>query len=534
MTWRHSTPLSKHFTCPRITEEGVYRTARVILIGIGLLALLTIPAFIGLIIPFIGVRFAFLLGAGLAGLSMLFIPAPWVLYIAFVLIFALLGPIKYFGSIDPQWAGYILGAVMFIRALMEAAARSGQQSRIVLGWSAGYFVSVFLTVVVFSTVVAPPSAYLALIGIRGFILLWGFFFLIAVTDLLPADAFRKIAFIMVIIGLFQIPLALYQRIFVASGSVLYSNAPWDAVVGSFDGYRQFGGDSGGMGIFMVAMIGAVLIFWRRKLLSTHKMLLLVPLYCIPILVAEVKVVYILIPAMVSLVFASHFRKNLPVAILALFLTAAGLYGLDKTYSTLNVTGIQRTYANRTLEDSLKTIFSFSVDTNVYSSANSEMGRVTALVFWADQHSPISNPKAFFIGDGLGANSGGKVEENSQYSAATRQFNYANSSAAVLLWNFGVIGFALYVGMMVALFLELRKLSKLEIVPNFHRSLLEAGSVYVSLLILTLAYNEGLFGQSQPSLLIFVALMGYAVFWKNQLRKWSLGTMTPASPPGNRG
>ena len=72
-------------------------------------------------------------------------------------------------------------------------------------------------------------------------------------------------------------------------------------------------------------------------------------------------------------------------------------------------------------------------------------------------------------------------------------------------------------MMVARFFELRKLSKLEMVPNFHRGLFEAGSVYVALLMLTLAYNQGLFGQSQPSLLILVTLMGYVVFWKNKTR-----------------
>ncbi len=528
MNLRRSAPSPKYFTSPRITEDGVYRAGRIFLLGIGVLALLTIPAFIGLIVPFIGVRLTFLLGAGLVSLSFLFIPAQWVLYIAFVLIFAILGPIKNFAGIDAQWAGYILGAVMFLRALMVATSRAQLQSKTVLGWSAGYFILVFMTVVVSSTAISPPSGYLALIGIRGFLLLWGFFFLIAVSDL-PASTFKKIAFILLLIGLLQIPLTLYQRIFVASVHSLNSNAPWwDAVVGSFDGYRQYGGDSGGMGMFMVALIGAVLIFWRRKLLSTLKMLVLILLYCIPILTAEVKVVFILIPAMVGLVFISYFRRNLPVAILALFLTGAGLYGLTKTYNALNTSGTPR--AHLSLEDNLEAIFKFSAATNIYNSSNSrsgEMGRVTALVFWWEQHSPLSNLKAFLIGDGIGASSGLKLQGSTQYSSVVRQFNYANSSAATLLWNFGVIGLMLYLGMMVALLLELRRLSKLTTIPDFHRGLLEAGSLYVAFLMLTLPYNQGLFGQSQPSLLIFVTLMGYAVFWRNRTLTSSLPSHEPA-------
>jgi len=255
------------------------------------------------------------------------------------------------------------------------------------------------------------------------------------------------------------------------------------------------------------------------------MLLLVSLYCIPILAAEVKVVFLLIPAMVGLVFFNHFRRNIPVAILALFLTAASLYGLTKTYEVLNVTGTQ--HAHQSFVDKLQTVFEFSAGTNVYNSRTGEMGRVTALVFWFDQHSSLSTLKAFFIGDGVGADNGKKFEKNAQYSSVVHRYFYANSSAAVLLWNYGVMGLAMYVGMMVALFLELRKLSKSETIPDFHRGLLESGSVYVALLALTLTYNQGLFGQSQPSLLIFVTLMGYAVFWKNKTRQLPRGTTVPA-------
>ena len=200
MNSKRSIPIPRHFTSPRVSEDGIYRVIRMILIGIGVLTVLTIPAFVGLIVPFIGIRFTFLLAAGLVSLSLLFIPVQWVLYIAFVLIFGILGPIKYFASVDPQWAGYILGAMMFLRALMESVSKVSQHNRVVLGWSAGYFIFVFITVVVFSSATSPPSPYLALIGIRGFLLLWGFFFLIAVTDL-QATTFKKIAFILAFIGL---------------------------------------------------------------------------------------------------------------------------------------------------------------------------------------------------------------------------------------------------------------------------------------------------------------------------------------------
>jgi hypothetical protein len=402
---------------------------------------------------------------------------------------------------------------MFIRALMEASNKAGTNNNLIFRWSAGYLLLGFVAVASFSTIVSPPSGYIALISIRGLVMLWGFFFLIAVCDL-PANTFPKIGLILALIGLIQGPLALAQRIFVASKRTVFTDSPWDAVVGTFDGYREFGGDSGGMAIFMVALLGAVLIFWKRKSLSTGWTLLLIAAYLLPIFTAEVKVVYVLFPLMVGMIFASQFRRNIPVAILALLLMAGSMYSLNKVYSVLNTRGYQP--HEQTLDENLKTIFEFSIGTDIYNRGG-EMGRVTALVFWWDHHSLASNPKAFFLGDGMGG-SGDKFGKSSEYGEEVQSFNYANSTAAILLWDYGLIGFLMYLGMMAALMVKLRRLSEIEAIPHIHRGLLEAGSVYVALLIVTLAYNKGLSGQSQASLLIFVTLMGYAAFWIRENNK----------------
>ena len=490
-----------------LTRDSAGQLFRLVLLGFGLLLFIAFLAFIGLLIPFLGIRFTFLLGALFFGASLLFVPAEWVLYLAFVMIFALLGPIKYFGSIDPQWAGYILGVSMFIRALMEASFKAGTNKNVIFRWSAGYFLSGFVVVALFSTLISPPSAYIALISIRGLVMLWGFFFLIAICDF-PAKTFPRIAVILALIGIIQGPVAIVQRIFFASSPVVYSQSPWDAVVGTFDGYRQLGGDSGGMGIFMVALLATVLIFWKKKRLSTGWALLLSAAYLVPIFTAEVKVVYVLIPLMFGMIFASEFRRNVPIAILALLLTVGGIYSLDKVYSVLNVSKYQT--HQQTLDERLNTIFEFSVGTDVYNEGG-EMGRVTALVFWWDRHSLASNPSAFLLGDGMGT-SADKTGTGEEYGPDVQTFNFANSTAAILLWDYGAIGFLIYLGMMVALVGKLRNLSRNETIPPDHRCLLEAGSVYAALLIVTLLYNKGLAGQSQPTLLIFVSLMGYAAYW----------------------
>ena len=117
---------------------------------------------------------------------------------------------------------------------------------------------------------------------------------------------------------------------------------------------------------------------------------------------------------------------------------------------------------------------------------------------------------------MGASGGSKFHESGDYGQIVQQYNFANSSATILLWEYGMLGLVAYAGMMVALVFQLRNLSREGCIPPFHQALLESGAIYIVLLIMTLPYNKGLFGQSQPSLLILVTLMGYAVFWKRQL------------------
>lgn len=353
----------------------------------------------------------------------------------------LMGPVGLFFPALTKLARLFSLLGFFLLASMTLIGLSARQGQVPLP----AFMVLLLSLMCVSTVtsffggggVAEVSA-----GVKRAWQLWGLMLALAMMPLNDRgealyQGWLKLLFF---IALLQLPFALYQywvlvpqRMGMGHGVV-----PIDVVAGTFEASMTGGGSSGTMAMFLILVLAFVLASWKEGLLKSQHALLLSCWLGVPLFIGETKLVLVLLPLMLLIVFVTDIRKHPVAALLAVLLgillttTLAWLY--FKMLATDFMTPAER--LQQTLD------YNFGA---VGYSGRYSLNRTSVVTFWMNEHG-WRNPVTMLFGHGLGSSYSG---DGSLVPGHLNRF-YAGldinlTTLSTLLWDGGLLAVCLLIG-----------------------------------------------------------------------------------------
>jgi hypothetical protein len=343
---------------------------------------------------------------------------------------------------------------------------------------------------------------------------WGLMFVLAAVAFSPRLVRRWLVF-MLLLGLAQLPLAIYQRIVLMPRRLNMPDSvvPVDIIAGTFEGSITGGANSNVMAFFLTAVIAGLLCAYRESMIRRSTTWLLLALVAAPLALGETKLVVVLLPAALLVVYADLIRKR-PFAFAAGSLAALVAIGaLGYSYIVLHSTdGREMTFEQR-LDENME----YNVGTRGYYGGAS-LNRGNVVQFWWHEHG-AKDPAGTVFGHGLGSSFGPMGSE--QRGHMDRKYpGYAIGliSLSALLWDVGLLGTGLYLMMFLAAFVAAGRLTA-RASPGLDRAMCRTlQAVVVMMPAMLLALDLHLMA---PSLQVLTAFTLGLIAWR-----WRLGNRLP--------
>lgn len=450
----------------------------------------------------------------------LLLPWPALLVALLATVGFVVGPLQYAAGISKAfWLPYLIGVLMGIRLLAEGLGRSrGSASgrrRLdpVLGVGLGLLAALAM-VALASSLAHGVSALQALISGKEYLFLWSLPLAFAVGAL-RVDHLRLLWPAMALWLAVQSLVVVWQRFVIAPRRG--GDAPWDSVVGLFAGNAFGAGGSGTMALVSLWAAASVALAWRAGLIKLHWALLATIAALLACALAEVKVAIVLLPLLalwvlwasgVDLQTAESSAWNLAVRRWTLRILGMG--------SALFVAGLlmwahQQQFTvggsreSRSSLDYAQTALERNLDQRDFPDEHGQLTRLGALQYWW-RHQSMSDLPGALIGHGVGS-----VRRSSLSPGKLLQglrFEPARSSAAVLLWETGLLGLLAWVGSSVCWLVVARRLGQQP--TSAHQTVaLQSGAAIITLTLLSLVYGADWF--EAPHLAV-AYLLGVGMVW----------------------
>lgn len=443
--------------------------------------------------------------AALFGVLLLCLPLEW-LFIALVASAWVVAPsLQYFLGINqltyaaPALA-IVVGAKIFLTAALNRVktrhgARTPRRS-VAIFWAVfGYFLCIGI-----SFAVNRPPAYQILLALKFYLPFWFVFFAIAL-GFLSTNFVIRIWRWLVPLALIQLPFTLYQHFVIAPTR---PDAGWvneaDCVVGTFGGDPMGGGNSATLMIFLIVGMVVAVALNRCGRISRRTMLIAMAASLASLMLGETKAAFLMLP-IALVVYDLRSILAQPARLLGMILVFGPvLFGMYRVY--------QVWYGTDT-----STSTGYFFDPSGYNVLTGEVGRVASLtLWWAD---PQADLQTRLVGYGPAASRSQVFTSDGVIAKRYRPLQIAATTAAVLLWDLGVVGAAAFASILViGAFRGLRHL------PFDHsdeeRQLLGAATAIVSVLLITLVYNPMLLTDGAAQILLTLCVATIHTFSARQM------------------
>jgi hypothetical protein len=472
-----------------------------------------------LLLPFLGILFGVLastanplaIGMGASafiGIALLSKPT-WNVDLIIILGLFVAGLVTlFFGDLATKmvWGVSILGFMM----LMAAFYRLMITPQIIKFTPAFVWIALlFFIYAIADSVLQFYSAKEVIGGFKRYFQAWGLLFGLCWLDFNKKNIDRWCQFVLVIC-LLQAPFCLYERIVLVPFRQGYVAArpgleAIDVVAGTFGAIMLGGGNSAEMAVALMMMFAFLLTRYRENAMTSKQLLWLSAVLLSPLGMGETKIVVILFPLMIAVLYRKEFLSR------PHYLVAASILGTVFTAITLNIYMI----INKTTLDGL--IFD-TLKYNVYEVGygNFYLNRTTVLTFWAE-HQSGANPISFLFGNGLGSaqegdSSGAGGHINARYPSSGLGF----TGVAMLLWELGVFGVSLFLLIIVLAWRCANRVIKVAVDPAARA---DAAAIQVGLFLFAIYpfYLNSLLSQFSFQML-FTFMLGYLAW----LHKQSVG------------
>ena len=476
-----------------------------LIFGVVLLSLF-LAAFLGLVAVTGSTRLVIIFAGGIAGLFVLGLSFNQILILMVLLAFFVVGQVFYFLKIGQAvWIPYGLGIALFLKLMVSWGQYSPVRSTARID-VLNVLVYVLLGVVVISSVLNTSPLIQALAGGKNLFALWSVLLVIA-AGLVSRRAIVSIWKILIFALLFQLPIVLYQYLYVAPNrthsGVVMGGVEWDAVVGGFGGSADGGGASGSMAFFVCLMAFYALSLARRRLLGKPQLAVVLAVSAICVLLAEVKVVMLLIPLGLMVMYMPMLRQR-PFAVAGMFLLGMAFVTATLfSYQSVHYGGSNRDSGN--VVDVFSKATAYSFDSELINYRTGEMGRTAALTHWWTENG-ISDVFHSLVGYGAGASRGRSVTGAGE-AAQHYPFLIDRSAATQLLWDVGLIGFLSYFFILFIGFRRAYRAAKNPEIDARFAAILEASAVGIAMMFAMLFYGRDLLEVPAMTLLVMLLVGG---------------------------
>ncbi|MCB1935418.1 MAG: hypothetical protein KDF59_05705 [Nitrosomonas sp.] len=431
-------------------------------------------------------------------------PVAWTVWIIFLAAFLITGPSAYFIRFSQlQWLTVFVSAALLLPVILYLL-------RIQIGAQSSQFLNhffwpgVFLLLVAFSTIINDPQFGDIVNGSRHYFLMWPLM-LVFMLGLIRQDTQVQLWKALMIVAVLQLPMALYQYFFVALKSM--RSSPWDAVIGTFPGNIEGGGESAGMAfMLLIAMLTAIAL-WREGKLSGVWMSLVVLAGLGTLVLAEVKAVVMLLPIAIGLYYRRELMKKPIESVLVVIGTLLLAGAIFVAYEKIHY-GNMPTYTfntNQAFSTYDRVMNALSPETEAFGG--DELGRVTHIVNWWEINRGDLQYSLF--GYGMGATYASRFGVGEL--ASRFPYTLSGSSTIILLWEVGILG---HLAFLIILLYGARtsgRAAKNEAIPEIHRVFLRVSAVGLLLLAITLPYRS-FHLYANPIQFLMMFMLGQAAYW----------------------
>lgn len=441
-----------------------------------------------------------LLVGSVAALSLLAFRASMLIALAIAFAFVIAGVARYFAATNAiANVAPMLLILLIIKAVFENrdwyTERSVSLRQETFHAPVLYSFFFFLSVVFLSALGHSLTSLALIFALKTYLPMTGLLLIVVVSHTVRESVFR-LWNLLLAIAIIQLPFVVYQHLYVARGRSDGGRGPsWDSIVGTMGGNPDGGGSSGALAIFLSLCLIYLINLVRFQLLASRWGIILGMSIFAGIALAEVKIVFVLLPIGVVAIFWSELKREPAKAFLIL---AVGILG---TLFVLFIYQLVFWEQSRLLGTDIKYNFSRSIeymlDPNYFHARTGEVGRFAGLLLWWKD--AWGDPLSAVFGNGPGAS-----RLNNLYigDIAKQYFPFTIDSTALvaLLWDFGIVGTAAYIcTLLLALKVGIRHL-KSAISPR-DAVCLHTAVVGIVFLLLSSIYNKDILYLPQMSLLL---------------------------------
>lgn len=374
-----------------------------------------------------------------------------MLLVMFVLTFLVQGSALYFGNVrQAPWIAVGMAGLFFLRALLELSLhnrtgvgreRSGAGNGIVIA------IGVYLACYFFSFLINRPPMGQMIASMKSIIPMFGVFLAFYWFEW-GTKNLEKLWKLFLVIALIQFPVVVYQHFVVAARRT----QGFDSVVGTFGGVQGAGGLSSVMVFFCVISIGYAASRWNRGLMSARNVLLFGLIIFGVILLGEVKASLLWLPIVTFIVLRRRALKNVLTLISYLSVASVLLLTIYTAYNAMYWSNLKGNEG--TLTEKFDNAGGYFFDPRAVDYRTGEVSRGASLSIWANDR--LASVPRRLIGYGPGSSKTGGSLGKGEVAKRFEPLSIDSTTAAVMLWDTGILGFASYsVAMLLGLFVAFR-------------------------------------------------------------------------------
>lgn len=384
--------------------------------------------------------------------------------------------------------------LMFLAFLKGATSSDAQRNTPAFIWVAlGFLVYALL-----NSLIQWHSAGEFLGGFKRYFHMWGLLFALCWFVIDERDIQRWRVFI-IIIALVQLPFVIHQlMVFVPLRENTPGLAAIDVVAGTFGATITGGGANAEMATFLLIVLAFLLARLREQLITLREFLLVAPFISAPLFLGETKVILVLFPLMLLVLYRRELilrpLYGLAMLIVGMLLTAALGYA----------------YINLTRAESFLELVDNTLSYNVYEIGygGAYLNRTTVLTFWAERQG-VHDPLSFMFGNGLGSS---HMPTAGHVAMRYPLYGIGLTATSTLLWDMGVFGLSLFAAIHVLAWRSAGRLLRESVVPAVRA---DAAAIQAALVLFGfyLFYRMAVL-ETLSFQIVFAVLLGYlAWMWR---------------------
>jgi hypothetical protein len=472
---------------------------------------------VGLGIALMGVKAGLLAALVFCVPLLIYARAEHLLLSIAVFVYLLMGPIGYLTKISLYWIPFLVGATLYVVLAIEALRSDAvTDPRKPFAFSLqGLGMLVFTASLAVSTAVYSDGFLSFLGALRDYFFLFSVYLAASVyRD--PKTLLKKYWILVLVVFFCQVPMVLYQSLVIVPGRL--DATRWDAVVGTFIGNAEHGGDSGGMAVFLFSQLAIGYFLLRAKYLPLWVYAAMVAVTVLFVAMAEVKIAAVLVVlTILGIQLASRRLKLLSLlfyTVIALMLSGLILFAYDQI-NLANQTST-RFSANMGLIERLEYTMRYTLDPDQVGIGQARMvGRIAAIMLWWNHNDPLTDPLGYFLGNGMGA----LATSRDGLGVVYRKFYplaVDTNAVAVLLWESGVVGFSGFCLFLAALYRKAYVVIQRADLSPFELAVMRGIFVALPMYIVTLPYTKSVVRTSPPTQFTLLLFCGLVALYHRRL------------------